>query len=138
LAEKYKSVLELASLEWFRNQFFAFRPVDAIRNNLKLALKSLETCNDPIALTRIELAYAELDQREFHLQSKSKLISLLLDLDKNKIAIENIRDGNRLRIDPTEALQLCLKLKSCGLFEEAKKVFELSEPLDLDRQFVFD
>ena len=131
LAGKYKSVLELASLEWFRNQFFACRPVDAIRNDLKLALKSLETCNDPIALTRIELAYAELDQREFHLQSKSKLISLLLDLDKSQIAIENIRDGNRLRIDPTEALQLCLKLKSCGLFEEAKKVFELSEPLDL-------
>lgn len=131
LARKHESVLELASLEWFRNQFFACRPVDAIRNDLKLALKSLETCYDPIALTRIELAYAELDQREFHLQSKSKLISLLLDLDKSQIAIENIRDGNKLHIDQTEGLHLCLKLKSCGLFEEAKKVFELSEPLDL-------
>lgn len=131
LARKHESVLELASLEWFRNQFFACRPVDAIRNDLKLALKSLETCYDPIALTRIELAYAELDQREFHLQSKSKLISLFLDLDKSQIAIENIRDGNKLRIDQTEGLHLCLKLKSCGLFEEAKKVFELSEPLDL-------
>lgn len=132
LAGKYESVLKLASQEWFRNQFFLYRPVDAIKNDLKLALKSLETCNDPVALTRIELIDAELDQREFHLSEyKSRLISLLLDLDKSEIAAEYIRDGNRLRIDQTEALQLCVKLKSCGLFEEAKKVFELSEPLDL-------
>ncbi len=92
------------------------------RNDLKLSLKSLEKCNDPVALTRIELVDAELDQREFHLNEyKSKVISLLLDLDKSQIATEYIRDGNRLRIDPTEALQLCLKLKSCELVEEAKK-----------------
>ncbi|AKB57703.1 hypothetical protein [Methanosarcina barkeri] len=132
LAGKHESVLKLVSQEWFRNQFFLYRPVDAIKNDLKLALKSLETCNDPVALTRIELIDAELDQREFHLSEyKSKLISLLLDLDKSEIAVEYIRDGNRLRIDQTEALQLCIKLKSCGLYEEAKKVFELSEPLDL-------
>ena len=132
LSGKYESVLKLASQEWFRNQFFSYRPVDAIKNDLRLALKSLEKCNDPVALTRIELIDAELDQREFHLSDyKSKLISLLLDLGKSEIAAEYIRDGNRLRIDQTEALQLCIKLKSCGLFEEAKKVFELSEPLDL-------
>lgn len=132
LAGKHESVLKLVSQEWFRNQFFSYRPIDAIKNDLKFALKSLEKCNDPVALTRIELIETELDQREFHLSEyKSKLISLLLDLDKSEIAAEYIRDGNKLRIDQTEALQLCIKLKSCGLFEEAKKVFELSEPLDL-------
>lgn len=132
LAGKYEFVLKLASQEWFRNQFFLYRPVDAIKNDLKLALKSLEICNDPVALTRIELIDAELDQREFHLSEYTgKLISLLLDLDKGEIAAEYIRDGNRLLIDQTEALQLCIKLKSCGLFEEAKKVFELSEPLNI-------
>jgi hypothetical protein len=132
LAGKYESVLKLASQEWFRNQFFLYRPIDAIKNDLKLALRSLEICNDPVALTRIELIDAELDQREFHLSEyTSKLISLLLDLGKGEIAAEYIRDGNRLRIDQIEALQLCIKLKSCGLFEEAKKVFELSEPLDI-------
>ncbi len=132
LARKYDSVLKIASQEWFRNQFFSYRPVDAIKNDLKLVLKSLEMCNDPVALTRIELIDAELDQREFHLsECTSKIISLLLDLDKSEIAIEYIRNGNRLRIDQIEALKLCKKLKSCGLFEESKKVFELSEPLDL-------
>ena len=132
LSGKHESVLKLATQEWFRNQFFSYRPVDAIKNDLRLSLKSLEKCNDPVALTRIELIDAELDQREFHLSEyKSKLISLLLDLDKSEIAAEYIKDGNRLRIDQTEALQLCVKLNSCELFEEAKKVFELSEPLDL-------
>lgn len=132
LARKYDSVLKLASQEWFRNQFFSYRPVDAIKNDLKLVFKSLEICNDPVALTRIELIDAELDQREFHLsECTSKIISLLLDLDKDEIAVEYIRNGNRLRINQIEALKLCIKLKSCGLYEESRKVFELSEPLDL-------
>jgi hypothetical protein len=132
LSKNYDSVLELASQEWFRNQFFMYRPVDAIKSDLKLALKSLEICTDPVALTRIELIDAELDQREFHLGDyKSKLISLLFDLGKSEIAVEYLRDGNRLRIDSTEALRLCLKLKSSGLSEEAQRIFELAEPLDI-------
>ena len=90
LAGKYESVLKLASQEWFRNQFFLYRPIDAIKNDLKLALKSLEICNDPVALTRIELIDAELDQREFHLSKyTSKFISLLFDLGKSEIAVES-------------------------------------------------
>lgn len=132
LAGKYESVLKLASQEWFRNQFFLYRHIDAIKNDLKLALKSLEICNDPVALTRIELIDAELNQREFHLSEyRSKLISLLLDLDKGEIAAEYIRDGNRLRINQIEALKLCIKLKHSGLSKEAQRIFELAEPLDI-------
>lgn len=130
-AEEHERVLKLASQERFRSQFLAFRPIDAILADIGLAMRSVAACEDPVAFTRLVLAGAEITQRKFHLES-APIVSLLLDLDKKQTAIEqHIRDGNRLRIDATEALRVSLKLKGAGMDKEAERVFELAEPLDL-------
>ena len=129
-AEEHETVLKLASQERFRSQFLAFRPMGAILTDIGLAMRSAAACEDPIAFTRLVLAGAEINERGFYIESAS-IVPLLLDLDKKQIAIEHVRDGNRLRIDATEALRASLKLKDAGMIEEAKRVFELAEPLDL-------
>nr|QNO45077.1 hypothetical protein MGFAJANB_00007 [Methanosarcinales archaeon ANME-2c ERB4]QNO50359.1 hypothetical protein DDJHKDJF_00007 [Methanosarcinales archaeon ANME-2c ERB4] len=129
-AEEHETVPKLASQERFRSQFIAFRPIDAILKDIGLAMRSVATRKDPVAFTRLVLAGAEITERGFYIESAS-IIPLLLDLDKKQIAIEYVRDGNRFRIDTTEALRVSLKLKDVGMIEEARRVFELAEPLDL-------
>jgi len=129
-AEEHEMVLKLASQERFRSQFLAFRPMGAILTDIGLAMRSVAARKDPVAFTRLVLAGAEITERGFYIESAS-LVSLLIDLDKRQIAIEHVRDGNRLRIDATEALRVSLKLKDAGMIEEAERVFELAEPLDL-------
>ena len=129
-ANEHKDVLKLASPEWFRNQFLGFRPNDVIKTDIQLALKSAVIQEDAVALTRLILIGSEIAQREFNLENTS-IIPLLIDLDKNELAIEYVRDGNRLRINTKEALRISVKLRSLGFTEEARKIFELAEPLDL-------
>ena len=129
-AEEHETVLKLASQERFRSQFLAFRPMGAILMDIGLAMRSAAACEDPVAFTRLVLAGAEINERGVYIESAS-IVPLLLDLDKKQIAIEHVRDGNRLRIDATEALRVSLKLKDAGMIEEARRVFKLAEPLDL-------
>jgi hypothetical protein len=130
-AEEHAIVLHKANPEWFRSQFFAFRPVDAIETDIRLALRSAKAHQDPVALSRLILAGAEVVQRAFHLERSASLVSLLLRLNEKQIAIEYVRDGNRLRISPKAALHISPSLKLAGLGEEARRVFELAEPFHL-------
>ncbi len=128
-AEEHQMVLELASQEWFREQFLALRPVDAIDADIKLALRSAGARRDPVALTRLLLAGAELAQRRFHMENAA-LIDLLVELDA-PVASDHVRDGYRLRVDATTALQTSVKLKKAGWAAEAERMFRLAEPLDI-------
>jgi hypothetical protein len=130
-AEEHEVVLQKAHPEWFRNQFLAFRPLDAIQTDVRLALRSAKACQDPIALSRLILAGAEMAQRAFYLERNASIIPLLLSLDEKQVAVEYVRDGNRLRISSKAALRISINLKIAGLNEEAQRVFALAEPLDL-------
>ena len=130
LAEEHGVVFELASQRWFRNQFLAFRPVVAIQADIKRTLQSAAARKDPVALTSLVLASTEIAQRELSLESSS-LVLLLLHLGEKHTATEHVRDGNRLHINVTAALRICLHLESVGLNKEARRIFELAEPLDL-------
>lgn len=129
-AEEHEAVLKCASQKWFRDQFLAFRPLDSIQTDLGLAYQAIGVRKDVIALTRMTLLKAEMHQREFHLDQIS-LIPTLLAIGDKQIALEHVRDGNRLRLDSENALRISVVLKRAGLLEEAKRVFDLAEPLDL-------
>ncbi len=58
-------------------------------------------------------------------------VSLLLSLEEEQIVAEHVRDGYQLRIDAKTALHISYDLKSRGFEEEARRIFELAEPLDL-------
>ena len=129
-AEEHEAVLRCASQRWFRNQILAFRPLDSIQTDLGLAYQAIGVKKDFIALTRMTLLKAEMYQREFHLNDISFIPSLLAIGEKHT-ALEHVRDGNRLRLEAEDALQISVVLKRAGLLEEAKRVFDLADPLDL-------
>lgn len=129
-AGEYDKVLNKATREWFHDQLEAFRPIDAIRADINHALRAAGAKNDPIAFSRIILIGSEIAQREFYLE-RTSFIYLLVQLDKKHIAAEYIRNGNRLRVYTGAALGLSQDLRDAGLIEEARRVFELAEPLDL-------
>jgi hypothetical protein len=130
LAEEHETVLARATQDWFRNQFYAFRPVDAIKADVRLAMRSAITCKDLVAFSRILLVATEIDDRASYLGNAS-FVPLLLSIGEKQLAIEYLRDGNRLRIKPMDALKLCPELASLGMLEEAKRIFSLAEPLDI-------
>jgi len=129
-AEAHEEVIKCATQSWFRNQFFNLRPLDAIETDIKLALRSAAQLQDPVVLTRLSLAKAEIDMRYNHLEDIS-FVPLLLDLDQSDIAFEYTRDGNRLRIKESEVLDISLSLLNHGFEDEARYTFELAEPLDI-------
>lgn len=129
-ADEHHEVLEKASQSYFREQFFNFRPIDAIRTDINFALESAAVCQNPVEFIRLLFISSEISEREVNLDKK-EIISILFSLDENQFALEYIRDGNRLRIEPEDALKLIPDLLFAGLNEEAKNIFELSEPLNI-------
>src|SRR5260370_27877669 len=73
-----------------------------------------------------------MDQRAAHLE-RTSYVSLLLSLEEEQIVAEHVRDGYQLRIDAKAALHISYNLKSRGFEEEARRIFELAEPLEPTR-----
>ena len=126
-----RAVLERATQAWFRQQFLAFRPIDAIRTDIQLALKVAAALRDAVAITRLLLIGAEVEQRDFFLEDVSFVHLLQPDEQRIPMIVAYMRDGNRLRAKPTSAMHTSMRLKAAGAFKEAERVFELAEPLDL-------
>ncbi len=129
-AGEHRAVLDLATPEWFRGQFLAFRPVDAIKVDIRLAIRSASASRDAPALARMALVGGEVGQRESNLHDFC-FASVLLRLGQERVATEHLREGNRLRTSRSEALTTCVMMEEAGLHQEARRVFELAEPLDL-------
>jgi hypothetical protein len=127
-AGDHTSVLELASQTWFRGQFHALRPPDAIEADIRLSLSSAAAVRDVVALARIVLAGAELAERSSNLET-APLLELLTALDP-QTAADHVRDGTRLRVSAQAAMNAALRLRESGLEEEAERIFRLAEPLE--------
>jgi hypothetical protein len=126
-----RSVLERATQTWFRQQFLAFRPIDAIRTDIQLALQVAAEARDAVAVTRLLLIGAEIEQRDFFLENISFVNLLQPDEQRIPTIVAYMRDGNRLRAKPVSALRTCVRLKAAGALKEAERIFELAEPLEL-------
>lgn len=129
-AEDYDAVLEVATAEWFREQVEALRPLDAIQTDVRLALKAAGARSDVLALGRLTLIGASLEQRSWILEDRS-VADLLLEADEAELSAMQLRDGNRLRVDADRALRLSVGLMDAGLRREGGRIFELAEPLEL-------
>ncbi len=135
-ADDHAGVLDRATPTLFRTQIASLRPIDAVQADIRLALRTLAHPSqpNPVVLTRLVLAGAEAGRASYHLDGQLGTVSparLLLQLGLSDEALEYARDGNRLRISPRAALDLCQPLVDLGRFAEAARLFELAEPLDL-------
>ena len=129
-ADQHVKVLEIATQDYFRSQIFSLRPLDAIRTDILVALRSAAARQDSTALARLCLVGSELQQRGFYLEQVD-LVPLLLELQDPGIAIGYLRTGNQLHVDAGIALRACITLNNLGQEEEAQRIFELAKPLDL-------
>ena len=129
-AGQHVEVLELATQDYFRNQHYSLRPLDAIQSDVLAALWSAAACQDSIALTRLFLIGSELHQRRFYLEQVD-LVPLLLELEDPQVAIDYLRTGNQLHVDPRTALKASITLNLPGLKYATQRLFELAEPIDI-------
>jgi hypothetical protein len=126
-------VLKTATPAFFRSQFVSLRPPELISEDIRVAARSLGEVHDPLALARIVIAASELSQRGYHSPDLERLLNLLVGTGRWRTALEHIaayhpRPGEDNR---TALIRVALLLHDEGLLEEAKRVFEENEPLDL-------
>ena len=129
-AHQHDKVLALATQGYFRRQLMAFRPLEAIREDINLALRSVAAQQDPLALVRLCLIGSEMNQRSEYLDQGS-LVPLLLKLGQYDVALEYIRSGVRVYGDEGVALGAVRLLMEQGLTTEARQVFGIAEPIAL-------
>ena len=72
-------------------------------------------------------------QREYYFQQQP-LVSILLELGEQEVALEQLRNGSQLRTSAAAALEAAVMLlKYPGLEEESRRIFEIAEPYELMR-----
>jgi hypothetical protein len=126
-AGEHHKVAQLANSESFRRQLLDFRPLDAIRSDVKRSIRSAGAIHDTVAVVRLVLCAAEFDQRSHGLET-GPVANLLMKLGKFDLAIEHLFDGRELRISNTDALRSSRLLLGTGRHSESRKLFELAEP----------
>lgn len=130
MAGENAKVLELANQRRFREQFRSFRPARAVKEDVRLSLRSAAVLQDVSSIPRLALSGYELEQRGYYLEPPA-LAELLLQVGEGQVASEHLRDGRLLLVDKEEGLRLSIVLRSAGYMEEGRRLFELAEPLDL-------
>ena len=125
-AGQHDTVLNLATQEYFRGQFKALRPLEAIREDIHQALRSASVRQDVVALIRLGLIGSELNQRGEYLAEVS-LVPQLLKLGEQDLAVEYVRNGNHLRVDEITAFEAVKGFAGLGMMAEARRVFDLAE-----------
>jgi len=128
-AGDFKRVIEIAQYSSFRTQVEALRPIDAIEMDVRLAMKAAGELVDAVALMRYTFIGASLQQRAKALK-ETEFSQLLIDAGESHLAIDYSRDGAKLRIDEMQALSLTIHLYNAGLEQDARRIFELAEPLE--------
>ncbi len=129
-AQNHEAILQCATPAKLRDQFFQMRPAEAIHADIRLASNAALLRRDVVALTRLVLADEELAHRTYNIESAT-LAPLLLSLGEERTAADLVRDGRRLRIPAKEAIVIAMQFRHLGLMEEAQRIFELCEPLEL-------
>ena len=132
LGGRLDKVLEIATQDYFRNQFLALRPKDAINADILVAFRAAAEKQDHIAVARLSLIGSELSQRDFYLD-ESDILSILWRLGKHTLVLSRLMDGNRLLVNEVTGLLVARLLKLEGYDVDAQRVFELGEPISLIR-----
>lgn len=123
-------VLELAEASALREQFYSGRDLDDIDADLRLAIRSAGARKDIGAFARLVLAGKEFQVRANNLE-EVPIVELLLTQRETRLAADHVRDGHRLRISPLQALEVCVAFAAADLGDEARRIFDLAEPLEV-------
>ena len=125
--------MALATIPCYREQFLAGRPWPEIRSDLEILLRLASTRLDVEDLAKLLFTGMEIEQRAFNLEEYAEcpIPELFLLLGETRTALDSARQGLRTRLKPIDTLRFSAALARRGLFEEAQRCFDLSEPLEL-------
>jgi hypothetical protein len=129
-AQDHAGVKRLTDPQQIRAQFLAGRSVQSIRADIRRVYASAGATNDLVLLARLCLLASEYNMRESNLE-QVPITEMLLALGDDRVAIDRLREGLRLRVTPGEALRASTALLAAGLEDEAERIFTLAEPLDV-------
>lgn len=129
-AEEWESVLELATQDYFRSQFYSLRPLMDIKEDISFALRAARARHDGIAIFRYLLIEHELGERE-QVLDQMDMPKLLHALYGTEAVLNYLMDGNNLRVSDEVGLKVCLHLIAIGEIKAARLIFEAAEPLEL-------
>lgn len=137
-AEAHEQVLEMATQEFFRVQFFDSRPSNTILQDIRLARRSLQHIHDPVAAVRLSLISKEIWKREDNLMvegsSSGVNHNLLLATGHVEEAIAQVRRGMSLLISCRGAIQWSRDFLALGHVIEARRIFLLIDPVSGARE----
>lgn len=128
-AEEFQTVLELAAPEWFRSQYFAWRPRHLIFDDIRLANSALAFHNSGLSAARLALIKSELGRRFDALQLENNFLILLLRSGRKRQVLESVRSGAELHVGEETALEICDALRELGDTNEAASLLDLVDPL---------
>lgn len=129
-AEKWEPILNLATQDYFRHQFYSLRPLMDIKEDISFALRAARAMQDGIAIFRYLLIEHELGERQLVLD-QINMPELILALYGTEAVLNYLMDGSNLRVGGEVGLEFCLHLVSIGEIKAAGLIFEASEPLEL-------
>jgi len=125
-----QALLARAQQAWFREQYFAGRPLADIHEDIHLSLKAAATERDGVALARLLLVHKELAERDEALESVA-LTDLQLHLAEEITRSSLLMSGSELMVSDLVALQWAGRLAQKGSAAFATKLFDAAEPVDV-------
>ena len=129
-AEEWESVLQLATQEYFRRQFYALRPLADIKEDISFALRAARAKQDGVAIFRYLLVEHELGERQ-QVLDQMDMPELILALYGTEAVLNYLMDGSNLRVADEVGLKFCRHLVATGEIKAARLIFEAAEPLEL-------
>lgn len=126
-AGKYDEFVSEVTPESFTSQLLEFRPIEEIREDVKLGIEIARRKKDITILVRYLFALAEIEKRLFNFDPAT-FTEDLLALNKATIAINYIRTENSLRCSEEYALKASRFFAEFGDHEESYFLFNMAYP----------
>ena len=130
-AEEYKKIIEISTQSYFKKQIDTFCPPSSVLEDIKFSISAAGKQNNLNHIFNLTLSGATVNLIESYLfEEIDKLINLLLFLGKYELVKNYVRKRRTLLISREKAMSLVRDFLYFKDSEEAKILFELSEPLD--------
>lgn len=129
-AARFTEVCQLASQEYFRQQWFEYRDVGIIFEDIKLASLASHLHKDQNILTVCFFSAFELEQRARNFQLKD-YSNVFLKIGRFDIANSLVFNSARLLVDAAGVLAHAQALFDAGQKTVAKELFERAQPITL-------
>ncbi|MEJ5144737.1 ATP-binding protein [Sphingobacterium sp. MYb388] len=129
-AGKFQQITDSTSQAFFREQWFAFRNVQIIREDIKLALHAgVQQGNNQMVIICF-FALLEIDQRASNFPF-GNYYDIFLAAERLDLASSFVFDPAKLLVSQTAALEFSVLLANNGYKEIAKELFERATPIHL-------